>query len=245
MIPGAVLARFGLDVRTPIRPMGRAMVAGDIVFKPVEDEAESTWVAEVLSTLVSDDIRIARPLRSGDGRWVVDGWTAWERIGGRPALRWNDILAAGRALHAATRTVDRPDVLDTRDHPWARADRMAWGEERGSDVRVAEPVLARVRPLDLESQVVHGDLTGNVLFAAGERPGIIDFSPYWRPPGWALAVVVVDAVVWHGAPFALADALADEPEADQLLARATLFRLYCGEPRDAHQPWVEFLTSRL
>jgi uncharacterized protein (TIGR02569 family) len=245
VIPGAVLTGFGLDVQTPIRPVGRAMVAGDVVLKPVDDEAEAAWVAEVLSSLVSDDIRIARPVRSDDGRWVVDGWAAWQRISGRPALKWNDILTAGRALHAATRTLDRPAVLDERTHAWAQADRMAWDEADAPDLAVAASLRARLRTLDLDAQVVHGDLTGNVLFADGDRPGVIDFSPYWRPPGWALAVVVVDAVVWHGAPVTLADALADEPEADQLLGRATLFRLYCQEPEDAHRPWVEFLTARL
>ena len=245
MIPGAVLAAFGLDPNTAVRPAGRAIVVGDIVFKPADDEAEAMWTAEVMSSLVADEVRLARPVRSDDGRWLVDGWTAWTRISGRPALRWNDIIAAGRALHDATRTLERPAVLDGRTHGWARADRMAWGEEDATDLPLASRLIERLRPVDLEPQVVHGDLTGNVLFADGERPAIIDFSPYWRPAGWALAVVIVDAVVWHGAPTELADALSDEPEAEQLLARATLFRLYCGEPEDAHRSWVESLLNRL
>jgi hypothetical protein len=29
--------------------------------------------------------------------------------------------------------------------------------------------------------------------------GIIDFPPYWRPPAFASAIVVADALVWEGA----------------------------------------------
>jgi hypothetical protein len=46
---------------------------------------------------------------------------------------------------------------------------------------------------------VHGDLTNNVLLRAGQPPGIIDFSPYWRPPEYAEGIIVADALSWHGA----------------------------------------------
>ena len=46
---------------------------------------------------------------------------------------------------------------------------------------VARLVAAR-RSVDAVSQLVHGDLSGNVLLAHGLPPAVIDFSPYWRPP---------------------------------------------------------------
>ena len=52
---------------------------------------------------------------------------------------------------------------------------------------------------------MHGDLTGNVLFARGLPPAVIDFSPYWRPVGFASAVVVGDALLWEGADESLLD----------------------------------------
>jgi uncharacterized protein (TIGR02569 family) len=220
-----VLTSFGLDRQIPVRPVGGAVVAGDLVFKTVEDEAEAAWVAETMSSLVVDEIRIPRPARTDDGRWVAEGWAAWQHLSGRPALRWSDILSAGRAFHAATRSIERPDVLDLRTHPWARADRMAWGEEAVPHSGLAGELLGRVRPLDIESQVVHGDLTGNVLFAEGEPPAVIDFSPYWRPAGHAVAQIVVDALLWYGADVSLVAAAADIPEIEQLLARALMFRL--------------------
>jgi len=54
---------------------------------------------------------------------------------------------------------------------------------------------------------------------------VIDFSPYWRPPGLALAVAAVDALTWSGADPAILDPLDGEPELDQLLARAHVSRL--------------------
>jgi hypothetical protein len=64
-----------------------------------------------------------------------------------------------------------------------------------------------------------------VLFAAGEPPAVIDFSPYWRPAGLALTVAAVDALTWGGADPAILDELDGEPELDQLLARAHVCRL--------------------
>ncbi len=54
---------------------------------------------------------------------------------------------------------------------------------------------------------------------------MIDFSPYWRPAGLALAVAAVDALLWSGADAVILDELASQPELDQLLARALVYRL--------------------
>jgi prepilin-type processing-associated H-X9-DG protein len=82
----------------------------------------------------------------------------------------------------------------------------------------------------LPAQLIHGDLGGNVLFADGEPPAVIDFSPYWRPAGLALAVAAVDAPMWDGADPAILGQLAvqagyDPADFSQLLARALVYRL--------------------
>ena len=51
-----------------------------------------------------------------------------------------------------------------------------------------------LRPVHAVNQVIHGDLsgnvlTGNVLTAPGRVPAVIDFSPYWRPAAYADAIV--------------------------------------------------------
>ncbi len=74
-------------------------------------------------------------------------------------------------------------------------------------------------------QLVHGDLSGNVLFADGLPPAVIDFSPYWRPKGFASAIVAVDAVVWHEADLELLSTVANSRDGAEFLIRALIFRL--------------------
>jgi hypothetical protein len=64
-----------------------------------------------------------------------------------------------------------------------------------------------------------------VLFAGDEPPAVIDFSPYWRPAGLALAVAAVDLLTWAGASPVILGDLDGEPGIGQLLIRAHLGRL--------------------
>jgi Phosphotransferase enzyme family len=125
------------------------------------------------------------------------------------------------------RLVQPPAVF--RDHAWAIADRIAWEELAlpagpGFEDRELTDLLDARRPVAAPSQLVHGDLTGNVLFADDMSPGIIDFSPYLRPTAYAVGVVVADAVAWDGADLELLDAVADRPGIGQCLVRALIFR---------------------
>ena len=57
-------------------------------------------------------------------------------------------------------------------------------------------------------------------------PAVIDLSLTWRPPAFAAAVVVVDALVWEGAEPSLADDVAAAfDDFGQHLARALVFRV--------------------
>lgn len=236
--PAPVRDAFGLvGDRVPLEGgQGGSIRVGDAVLKPVGGAGEETaWaagIAERLCVSGSDGFRVPRPLRAADGRYLVDGWAGAEYLPGEPgpAGRWDELLAAGRAFHHALRDEPRPDFLDRRTHRWAVADRVAWDEPAEVDLRPAlrsllGELLAARRPVTRAGQLVHGDLTGNVLFPAGGDPVVIDFSPYWRPAGFAEAVVVVDGLLWHDAPAALLDARAGGPDWPQLLVRALIFRL--------------------
>ena len=85
-----------------------------------------------------------------------------------------------------------------------------------------EPIL---RPVEAPCQLVHGDLSGNVLFADGQPPAIIDLSPYWRPTAYADAIVAVDGLLWFGADRPLIRLAWTGPDFHQLLVRALVFRL--------------------
>lgn len=56
-------------------------------------------------------------------------------------------------------------------------------------------LLAMVKPLprNVGSQLIHGDLTGNLLFDENNASlaGIIDLTMYWRPVAYAEAIMVL------------------------------------------------------
>src|SRR5262249_21720456 len=79
-------------------------------------------------------------------------------------------------------------------------------------------------PVTAPSQLIHGDLTGNVLFDNRQPPAIIDFSPYWRPTAYASAIVIADALIWEGADRQVLDAITDIGDFGQYLVRALIFR---------------------
>ncbi|WP_406089043.1 aminoglycoside phosphotransferase [Streptomyces sp. NBC_01013] len=205
---------------------------GDVVLKPAGDGADVEWTATLMHGLQNrKGFRVPRFLRSARGGHVVEGWAATRFLTGEPgpAGRWDSLLAAGRAFHEALRNVPRPDRLDVHQHPWALADRVAWGETTvevpASIAQLVTGLQALREPVDVRAQLIHGDLTGNVLFAPGHAPAIIDFSPYWRPVAYADAIVVVDGLLYHGAGPDLVDSAAPSAEGAQMLLRALIFRL--------------------
>lgn len=234
MLPAAVHDAFGLTGAPVALPggQGRSVRVGDAVLKPVEDVQEASWSAELLSRVTENGFRVPRPLRSVGGSRVVDGWSAATLVQGDagPVGRWEELLAAGRAFHHALRCASRPRFLQHRRHRWALADRVAWGEVSTEPTEAVRPLLVELtgllRPVAAQRcQLVHGDLSGNVLFAPGLPPAIIDWSPYWRPTAYAEAVVAVDCALRYDAGEDVLQLIGNGPPATQLLLRALLFRL--------------------
>lgn len=247
-----MLAAFGLsDLRAA--PLGGSWEGGwrcgEVVLSLVADHARAAWSAKVRETLFVDGVRLARPVRSTDGRYVVSGWRADTFVAGAPEPRHDEVVSAGIRLHEATSKLERPRFLTQAPvAPWAEvdvfiaADRAAW-EERpfaslSSGARVAPGSADAQRSIDLvkqlavlrkptksPNQLVHGDLYGTVLFAGAAAPGITDITPYWRPASWAAGVVVVDALSWAEADDGLIERWDAMPEWSQMLLRALMFRL--------------------
>ena len=91
----------------------------------------------------------------------------------------------GEQFHRATAGIPVPGFVPARADVFAQADRAAWDLGSLAPLRSLPPI-ARIagwlRPLYAKEQLIHGDLTTNVLFHPTLPPGIIDLSPYWRPP---------------------------------------------------------------
>jgi uncharacterized protein (TIGR02569 family) len=208
------------------------------VLKPLDTDPDTVvWLGDLLGRLRGrTDFRVSEPLRTTDGGWTAGGWTAWRyQPGAHAAGRWRDVIDVGRRLHAALEGEREPAFLARRTDRWALADRVAWGELPASDYAGTphiDALVGALRPVTLRRQLVHGDLTGNVLFDERLPPLVIDLSPYWRPPAFASAVVVADALVFEGAGEELLEPLLADPAGSgarpeafaQCLLRALVFR---------------------
>ncbi|MFL6132898.1 MAG: TIGR02569 family protein [Nocardioidaceae bacterium] len=229
--PASVLRAFGAG--EPPRPLvggrGDSWVVGELVLKPDVGPVHE-WLAEALADVVADGFRLATPVRTRHGAWSREGWSATRWVDGSvpdraEASTWIEILETGRAFHRAVAHLSRPDCLDAREDWWALADRVAWGESvikfRPEFADLSRRLRGALEPLG-SAQIVHGDLTGNVLFSPTLPPAVIDVSPYWRPPAYAEGVVVADALCWHNAEASLLEVTGVSVAA---VARALLFRM--------------------
>ncbi|MBJ7401024.1 TIGR02569 family protein [Mycolicibacterium sp.] len=222
---------------------------GEIVVAQITDHARAAWSAKVRETLFVDGLRLARPVRSTDGRYVVSGWRADTFVAGAPEPRDDEVVATGVRLHEATSKLERPRFLTQIPvPPWTdvdvftAADRAAWedrplqnlplgapelpeSEDRTKATELLTQLAGLRKPTKSPSQLVHGDLYGTVLFAGAAAPGITDITPYWRPASWAAGVVVVDALSWGDSDDGLVERWDALPEWPQMLLRALMFRL--------------------
>lgn len=250
--PEQVLTTFGLTAHPPIAMEGSGVLGwrvGEVVLTLVPDHARAAWSANARENLYVEGMRIARPLRATDGRYVVSGWRADTYVAGSPEPRYDEVLAVADRLNAALTKLERPRFLLQPPAPpfddvdvFNAADRGAWeepplrsargagmpaptGDDGDASVTAIKELAGLRRPVKLTQQVVHGDLFGTVLFAGAAAPAITDIVPYWRPASWASAVVVVDALAWGGADDELIERWSHLEEWPQMLLRATMFRL--------------------
>lgn len=250
--PDHVLSAFGLAGVKPVY-LGASWEGGwrcgEVVLSLVADNARAAWSARVRETLFVDGVRLARPVRSTDGRYVVSGWRADTFVAGTPEPRHDEVVSAAVRLHEATGKLERPRFLTQGPAaPWGdvdifiAADRAAWEDRPLASVppsaRVAPATADAERSVELlnqlatlrkptksPNQLVHGDLYGTVLFVGTAAPGITDITPYWRPASWAAGVVVIDALSWGEADDGLIERWNALPEWPQMLLRALMFRL--------------------
>jgi uncharacterized protein (TIGR02569 family) len=188
--PEQLLAAFEVD-RRELRPLqggqGGAWGTAALVFKPVDMSIEALpWQERVLGGIQQDGFRLARPIWAGDGRLVVAGWSAWQRASGEHLpRRWCEICAAGERFHRASAQIPVPDWHLRRTDPFARADRAAWDHGAVEDFTALPPVARlaeHLSPVHEPGQLIHGDLSGNVLFHPNLPPAIIDLPPVSVPP---------------------------------------------------------------
>ena len=139
--PAEVVAAFGGTGAVRAAPGWTRghLAAGAVVLRPAEGDGETEWASEVLSGCgPPPNSRCRRRCGMTAARGRATAWHAIRWVPGHAdPSRVDEVLRAGDAFHRALAGIPKPDFLDRRSHPWARADRIAWGEETGP----ADPLL--------------------------------------------------------------------------------------------------------
>jgi len=189
---------------------------GDVVVKDGGDERELLLYKYVEETLNAQGVRQARLRATVSGQLKAStGQAVFEFLPGRWA--WQPTPAQGAAFmryfaayNGALRDISPPSFVTETRTPWQKADSLDYLLHDLPGVLSAAGVssffahttdrvlalLAEYRPiLDVRSkQLVHGDVgPGNVLYTDEDVVALIDFTPYWESPLYALCV----SFYWH------------------------------------------------
>ena len=229
----AVAQAFGSDTEPILLPggQGNSYVSGNIVLKREEDAGIANWMAEFFQSLPgSPGVRFLRPVKSIHGMWMYEGYVAWVYMRGEHVKgRYAEKLSASRAFHNLIRNVEKPHFLDVPRNSWAAADLVALGEKpfdyEEEFMELYRQIEPHLRPLEARSQLVHGDLSANILCDQELPPAIIDFSPAWAPNGFAEGIMLADAIAWDNPPVDELASFKKIPDIEQLAWRGTLRRI--------------------
>lgn len=181
-IPGHVLTSFRVeDARPePLGPeWGNGVRYGRIVISSAP--AHATWSSKLREKISIPGVRVARPVRTTDGRFTVAGYRATDYVDGEPGHRVDEAIAAALRFDDAVAYFPVPSL--GRDDAWARADRAAWA--------------ATAQANGNGGQVTHADFFGCCLFSGSLAPAITDIVPADgpRPHGYSAALALVDGLL--------------------------------------------------
>jgi hypothetical protein len=212
---------------------GRTYRAGAYIYRREARLLEATYVAELFAHLPAKGFRLPRPVRSLQGTWLApSGWSAWTYIPGHPATAADThaVIPAIEALHQELAVLPYPAFLSMKETPYTRAEQAAWG---GIPPDIDSHIAALVRPLvqrrhvlpHLPAQLIHIDLNDtNILIAPGMLPAFIDFTPSWRPAGYATAVFAYWLGIIRG-HLGILERCVTVPAVDQLLVRVSISKV--------------------
>jgi hypothetical protein len=202
-----ILRQFGLRARFDQLPGGSQPTfrAGSAVLKRIKETSLENnhspqlvqWIADFTTQVEMRGFRLPQPIATTDGRWITDdGWTAWTFLDGQHATT-RDIprcIEGITALHQALHGIPKHPLMDDNRTPWGKAHQWCWGPPPPAVQQQLQPLVQQLYALrqpiqPSPAQLIHGDLNPeNILIAPGLFPAFLDFSPFWAPAGFALAI---------------------------------------------------------
>lgn len=238
----AIAAAFSSHEEPVLLPggQGNSYVSGGIVLKREEDERIANWMAEFFQGLPDSPlVRLLRPVKSTHGTWMYEGYIAWVYMEGEHVKgHYAEKLSASMAFHGLMSDVEPPFFLDVPRNSWAAADLVALGEKPfdydEEFMELYRQIQPHLKPLEMRFQLVHGDLSANILLAPQLPPAIIDFSPAWAPNGFAEGILLADAIAWDEPPAEELEMFKEIPNIEQLAWRGALRRI---AEQAAHIKW--------
>lgn len=209
-IPGHVLTSFQVDESQaqPLGPeWGNGVRFGRIVI--AEAPSHAAWSSKVREKLTVPGVRVARPVRTTDGRFTVGGYHATDFVEGETGHRVDEAVAAALRFDDTISAFPAPSL--GRDDAWAEADRAAW--------------KGHVDP-GKNLQVVHTDFLACCLFAGALPPALTDFVPAAsaRPHGYSAALTLIDGLLADAVDEAVLARWSHIPDLHFLCERALDYR---------------------
>lgn len=177
------------------------------------------WSAKLRTALHVDGARIARPIRSTDGRFVIAGWKASHWVEGDLSRRVDETVGVALRLADALAGQTEPPEPEEEDL-FVLADRRAWEESASEYREITGP-----------EQVGHADLLASTVYHGQQAPTITDMVPFAapRPHGYTAALVMVDGLIAGAVDDAIIDRFRHLPDLDQLLLRAVAYRRHVND----------------
>ena len=209
-IPEHVLRAFQVDGEgePTSEAWGSGLRFGRVVIAPAQED--SAWSAKVRERVAPDrGVRLSRPVRATDGRFVVGGFAATEFAEGAPAARVDEVMSASLLIDAALHSIPAP-ATEPGEGSWRDYDRAVWA---GEDFH-GEHVVA-----DL-------DLLRRCLFDGSAPPFVSALTPSAdvRPRGYTAALVMVDGLLADAVDAHVVQRWAHIPHLRALAGKALEFR---------------------
>jgi uncharacterized protein (TIGR02569 family) len=233
-IPKDVLEAFNMKGNAEPLSGGQntSLKIHDFVLKPVDNDSYSEWVSNIISKINPQGYRISKPIKSKMGTFIYGGWCCNRYEPGENAEgNVSSKLKVARLFHSDLAKVDFHSA-PTSDDPWSKAHEVAWQRKQlpkelcRQAIETIGSLLEKVKlQYSYNVQIVHSDLSGNILFDKTLGPLIIDFSPTISPVEYAEAILVCDCIAWQDSPIIDIDLLPNNEFYREMIFRAIIFRL--------------------